>query len=238
MPNVLFLCDHDYYCANSLFCELNGGDCKHTCQSEHSRNKIIFEPRHNFEKDERFEQVLNSVYGHTYIEKENYKMSEEKKEAIIVPWSTIRTNEIKKILSGNFEFVDDPNRHEYLIEAIGHGAETDQILCDILELEDLEERRKNIAEYLSIEIAQELPANEDLDFPDLGPREKEPSLRPAIAGAIYSCNPDNKLENPRWLHIVTQDLRQFQFLLTEDFVRALKSVIEYYEEDSQKSQTV
>lgn len=57
MPNVLYLCDHKYDCANSLFCELNGGDCKHTVQKEHSRNKIIFAPNHDIENDKRFEKI-------------------------------------------------------------------------------------------------------------------------------------------------------------------------------------
>ena len=57
---VLYLCDHEYQCANSLFCELNGGECKHTVQKEHSRNKIIFEPNHDMEKDEKFKKVPTS----------------------------------------------------------------------------------------------------------------------------------------------------------------------------------
>lgn len=58
---VLYLCDHNYKCANSLFCELNGGECKHTVQKEHSRHKIIFEPNHDMDKDPRFEKVPNLI---------------------------------------------------------------------------------------------------------------------------------------------------------------------------------
>lgn len=155
-----------------------------------------------------------------------------KKAERISSWDIIRDFEIEKILSGNFEYVDDQTKHEFLIEAIGQTEASKKYLSDILELEDLTERRKNIAEYLAIDICQELPANDDLDFDDVGPLEKEPSLLPIVGGAIYSCDHNEKLENPRWLHIVTQDRKQFQFLLTDDFVEALKSVIEYYEEDS------
>lgn len=68
------MCDHDYYCANSLFCELNGGDCKHTVQAKHSRNKTVV---HDVEKDERFERVPNydDIFkdwqdSYAYVEKE------------------------------------------------------------------------------------------------------------------------------------------------------------------------
>ena len=53
------MCDHDYYCANSLFCELNGGDCKHTVQAKHSRNKIVVS---NIEKDDRFKPISTGRY--------------------------------------------------------------------------------------------------------------------------------------------------------------------------------
>ena len=80
---VLYLCDHNYKCANSLFCELNGGECKHTVQKEHSRNKIIFEPSHDIDKDDRFEKVPTSEdfegflpfwVQFAYVEKEEWKM--------------------------------------------------------------------------------------------------------------------------------------------------------------------
>ena len=69
MPNVLYLCDHDYYCANSLFCELNGGDCKHTVQKEHSRNKVYVT---DISTDDRFEKVVKTEdpLTYAYIEKE------------------------------------------------------------------------------------------------------------------------------------------------------------------------
>lgn len=162
-------------------------------------------------------------------------MSEEKKQGFN-SWLT-RHVEMEKILSGDFEAVDDPKCHEYLIDVLGHGTGSDQYLRDILELEDATERRKNIAEYLVVDICQNQPAN-NTEYDLLEALDKDPAYRPAVGGAIYSCNSQAKLENPRWLHIVTQDLVQYQFLLNDDFVEALKSVIEYYEEDSQNSQTV
>lgn len=75
---VLYLCDHKYNCANSLFCELNGGDCKHTCIAAHSRNHSF---THHPETDPRFEAITTGQYydefrvgdNICYIEKEDYK---------------------------------------------------------------------------------------------------------------------------------------------------------------------
>lgn len=68
MIEILYLCDHKYECANSLFCKLNGGDCDHTVQSSHSRTGI--RPQYDIVLDERFEQVRESEYVMAYIEKE------------------------------------------------------------------------------------------------------------------------------------------------------------------------
>lgn len=69
MRDILYLCDHGYYCANSLFCELNGGDCKHTVQKEHSRNKVHVT---DISTDDRFEKIVKNVdpVTYAYIEKD------------------------------------------------------------------------------------------------------------------------------------------------------------------------
>ena len=68
MPNVLYLCDHKYDCANSLFCELNGGDCMHTGQRNHSRNNIHIT---DISTDLRFEKMPQATdpLRYIYIEK-------------------------------------------------------------------------------------------------------------------------------------------------------------------------
>lgn len=70
MTDIYFLCDHGYYCANSLFCELNGGDCKYTGQQKHSRNGVHITDIHT---DIRFEKVVQCIdpLAYAYYEKEN-----------------------------------------------------------------------------------------------------------------------------------------------------------------------
>lgn len=69
MRDILYLCDHGYNCANSLFCELNGGDCKHTPQQKHSRNNIHVTDISTDERFEKMPQATNPV-NYLYIEKE------------------------------------------------------------------------------------------------------------------------------------------------------------------------
>lgn len=75
MPDILYLCDHGYYCANSLFCELNGGDCKHTGQQKHARHAMHIK---DISTDERFKKVVRTTdpLTYTYIEKENHYAAE------------------------------------------------------------------------------------------------------------------------------------------------------------------
>lgn len=58
MATVFYLCDHNYPCENSLFCSLNGGECDHTPQKQHSRTKI--RPKKDIYEDTRFEPVYDN----------------------------------------------------------------------------------------------------------------------------------------------------------------------------------
>lgn len=73
--DIIYLCDHDYECANSLFCELNGGECKHTSQFKHSRNKPHIS---DISTDERFEREVRTTdpLTYIYIEKEDSQKSQ------------------------------------------------------------------------------------------------------------------------------------------------------------------
>lgn len=67
MTRILYLCDRSYYCANSLMCKQNGGECDHTGQKEHSRTGI--RPKDDIWNDDRFEMETDMNVDY-YVEKE------------------------------------------------------------------------------------------------------------------------------------------------------------------------
>lgn len=68
IPMFIFLCDGNKECHKSLFCYMNGGECKHTSSRKHSKNGYGLDKKPDI-KDFEEETGENNLI--VYFEKED-----------------------------------------------------------------------------------------------------------------------------------------------------------------------
>ena len=99
---------------------------------------------------------------------------------------------------------------------------------------------EDLCESIAVDRVQGWPDNLDMNEVDRisDPLEAYLSLQPAYHGVLYEHSREHPMDEPAWLNITTKTGKSYKFLMTDDFLKGLKSAIDYYEEDSQNSQTV